>query len=160
MMKIRIILKKMSYENSRDNRILKSCLTTWFSNPKELHLTDPRMTYPFRFNQWVNLLYKGKDTETWGAFSGNWMVGMVSLEHLKEEGRIHLFHIYVDKEYRRKGIRKKLILKAEEQGKKTNAKALSLNIVSEKAEVVLLYEKMGFKLIKLKNKKMEMEKTV
>ena len=160
MMKIRIILKKMSYENSKHNRILKSCLTAWFSNPKELHLTDPRMTYPFRFNQWVNLLYKGKDTETWGAFSGNWMVGMVSLEHLQEEGRIHLFHIYVDKEYRRKGIRKKLILKAEEQGKKTNAKALSLNIVSEKAEVVLLYEKMGFKLIKLKNKKMEMEKTV
>jgi ribosomal protein S18 acetylase RimI-like enzyme len=159
-MKIRIILKKMSYENSKHNRILKSCLTAWFSNPKELHLTDPRMTYPFRFNQWVNLLYKGKDTETWGAFSGNWMVGMVSLEHLQEEGRIHLFHIYVDKEYRRKGIRKKLILKAEEQGKKTNAKALSLNIVSEKAEVVLLYEKMGFKLIKLKNKKMEMEKTV
>ena len=160
MMKIRIILKKMSYENSKHNRILKSCLTAWFSNPKELHLTDPRMTYPFRFNQWVNLLYKGKDTETWGAFSGNWMVGMVSLEHLQEEGRIHLFHIYVDKEYRRKGIRKKLILKAEEQGKKTNAKALSLNIISEKAEVVLLYEKMGFKLIKLKNKKMEMEKIV
>jgi ribosomal protein S18 acetylase RimI-like enzyme len=159
-MKIRIILKKMSYENSKHNRILKSCLTAWFSNPKELHLTDPRMTYPFRFNQWVNLLYKEKDTETWGAFSGKWMVGMVSLEHLQEEGRIHLFHIYVDKEYRRKGIRKKLILKAEEQGKKTNAKALSLNIVSEKAEVVLLYEKMGFKLIKLKNKKMEMEKTV
>ena len=150
----------MSYENSKHNRILKSCLTAWFSNPKELHLTDPRMTYPFRFNQWVNLLYKEKDTETWGAFSGKWMVGMVSLGHLQEEGLIHLFHIYVDKEYRRKGIRKKLILKAEEQGKKTNAKALSLNIVSEKAEVVLLYEKMGFKLIKLKNKKMEMEKTV
>ena len=160
MMKIRIILKKMSYENSRDNRILKSCLTTWFSNPKELHLTDPKMTYPFQFKQWVNLSYKGQNTETWGAFSGKWMVGIVSLEHLQEEGRIHLFHIYVDKEYRRKGIRKKLILKAEEQGKKTNAKALSLNIVSEKAEVVLLYEKMGFKLIKLKNKKMEMEKTV
>ena len=160
MMKIRIILKKMSYENSRDNRILKSCLTTWFSNPKELHLTDPRMTYPFRFNQWVNLLYKGKDTETWGAFSGKWMVGMVSLEHLKEEGRIHLFHIYVDKEYRRKGIRKKLILKAEEQGKKTKAKALTLNIVSGNSEAVALYEKMGFKLIESKNKKMKMKKTV
>ena len=160
MMKIRIILKKMSYENSKHNRILKSCLTAWFSNPKELHLTDPRMTYPFRFNQWVNLLYKEKDTETWGAFSGKWMVGMVSLEHLQEEGRIHLFHIYVDKEYRRKGIGKKLILKAEEQGKKTNAKTLTLNIVSGNAEAVLLYEKMGFKLIELKNKKMEMKKTV
>jgi len=160
MMKIRIILKKMSYENSRDNRILKSCLTTWFSNPKELHLTDPRMTYPFRFNQWVNLLYKEKDTETWGAFSGKWMVGIVSLEHLQEEGRIHLFHIYVDKEYRRNGIGKKLILKAEEQGKKTKAKALTLNIVSGNSEAVALYEKMGFKLIESKNKKMKMKKTV
>ncbi len=160
MMKIRIILKKMSYENSRDNRILKSCLTTWFSNPKELHLTDPKMTYPFQFKQWMNLSYKGQNTETWGAFSGKWMVGIVSLEHLQEEGRIYLFHIYVDKEYRRKGIGKKLILKAEKQGKKTNAKALTLNIVSGNAEAVLLYEKMGFKLIELKNKKMEMKKTV
>ena len=160
MMKISIILKKMSYENSRDNRILKSCLTTWFSNPKELHITDPRMTYPFRFNQWVNLLYKGKDTETWGAFSGKWMVGIVSLEHLQEEGRIHLFHIYVDKEYRRNGIGKKLILKAEEQGKKTKAKALTLNIVLGNSEAVALYEKMGFKLIESKNKKMKMKKTV
>jgi ribosomal protein S18 acetylase RimI-like enzyme len=160
MMKIRIILKKMSYENSRDNRILKSCLTTWFSNPKELHLTDPKMTYPFQFKQWVNLSYKGQNTETWGAFSGKWMVGIVSLEHLQEEGRIHLFHIYVDKEYRRNGIGEKLILKAEEQGKKTKAKALTLNIVSGNSEAVALYEKMGFKLIESKNKKMKMKKTV
>jgi len=160
MMKIRIILKKMSYENSRDNRILKSCLTTWFSNPKELHLTDPKMTYPFQFKQWMNLSYKGQNTETWGAFSGKWMVGIVSLEHLQEEGRIHLFHIYVDKEYRRNGIGEKLILKAEEQGKKTKAKALTLNIVSGNSEAVALYEKMGFKLIESKNKKMKMKKTV
>ena len=160
MMKIRIILKKMSYENSRDNRILKSCLTTWFSNPKELHLTDPKMTYPFQFKQWMNLSYKGQNTETWGAFSGKWMVGIVSLEHLQEEGRIHLFHIYVDKEYRRNGIGKKLILKAEEQGKKTKAKALTLNIISGNSEAVALYEKMGFKLIESKNKKMKMKKTV
>ena len=150
----------MSYENSRDNRILKSCLTTWFSNPKELHLTDPKMTYPFQFKQWVKHSYKGKNTETWGAFSGKWMVGIVSLEHLQEEGRIHLFHIYVDKEYRRNGIGKKLILKAEEQGKKTKAKALTLNIVSGNSEAVALYEKMGFKLIESKNKKMKMKKTV
>ena len=160
MMKISIILKKISYENSRDNRILKSCLTTWFSNPKELHLTDPKMTYPFQFKQWVNLSYKGQNTETWGAFSGKWMVGIVSLEHLQEEGRIHLFHIYVDKEYRRNGIGEKLILKAEEQGKKTKAKALTLNIVSGNSEAVALYEKMGFKLIESKNKKMKMKKTV
>ena len=150
----------MSYENSRDNRILKSCLTTWFSNPKELHLTDPKMTYPFQFKQWVNLSYKGQNTETWGAFSGKWMVGIVSLEHLQEEGRIHLFHIYVDKEYRRNGIGEKLILKAEEQGKKTKAKALTLNIISGNSEAVALYEIMGFKLIESKNKKMKMKKTV
>ena len=160
MMKIRIILKKMSYENSRDNRILKSCLTTWFSNPKELHLTDPRMPYPFRFNQWVNLSYKEKDTKTWGAFSGKWIVGMISLEHFHEESRIHLFHIYVDKEYRRQGIGKIFMDKAEEQAGKTHAKKLTLNVVLGNAEAVLLYEKMGFKLTQLKNKKMKMEKTV
>ena len=150
----------MSYENSDQSKILKSCLTSWFSNPKELHLTDPGMTYPFRFNQWVTRSYKDKQTETWVAFSDKWMVGMMSIEFFREENRIHLFHIYVDKEYRRNGIGKKLILKAEEQGKKTKAKALTLNIVSGNSEAVALYEKMGFKLIESKNKKMKMKKTV
>ena len=160
MMKVRINLKKMSYENSRDNRILKSCLATWFSNPKELHLTDPRITYPFRFNQWFNLSYKEKDTETWGAFSGKWIVGMINLEHFLEESRIHLFHIYVDKEFRRQGIGKNFMEKAEEQARKIHAKKLTLNVVRGNSEAVSLYEKMGFKLIESKNKKMEMEKTV
>lgn len=146
MMKIRIILKKMSYENSRDNRILKSCLTTWFSNPKELHLTDPGMAYPFQFRQWVNKSYKDKQTETWTAISDKWMVGMMSLEHLKEEGRCHLFHLYVDKKYRRQGIGKLFLDKAEEQTGKKHAKKLTLNVFPGNATGLSLYEKMGFKL--------------
>ena len=118
------------------------------------------MTYPFQFKQWMNLSYKGQNTETWGAFSGKWMVGIVSLEHLQEEGRIHLFHIYVDKEYRRNGIGEKLILKAEEQGKKTKAKALTLNIVSGNSEAHAIYKKMGYTIIDSNKKKLTMSKTV
>ena len=160
MMKIRIILKKMSYENSKHNRILKSCLTTWFSNPKELHLTDPRMTYPFQFTQWMNLSYKGQDTETWTAFSGKWVVGMISLRQIPEEKRVLLFHLYVNKQNRNQGIGQKLICKTEERTKENNSNMLTLNAVQGNSQALSLYEKMGFKLIELKNKKMEMEKTV
>lgn len=158
MMKIRIILKKMSYENSDQSKILKSCLTSWFSNPKELHLTDPRMTYPFRFNQWVNRSYKDKQTETWVAFSDKWMVGMMSIELFREESRIHLFHIYVDKEYRRQGIGKIFMDKAEEQAGKAHSKIITLNIIPGNAKALDLYKKMGFKSNESGKKKIKMVK--
>ena len=134
MMKIRIILKKMSYENSKHNRILKSCLTTWFSNPKELHLTDTRMTYPFQFTQWMNLSYKGQDTETWTAFSGKWVVGMISLRQIPEEKRVLLFHLYVNKQNRNQGIGQKLICKTEERMKENNSNKLTLNVIPRNYE--------------------------
>ena len=50
--------------------------------------------------------------------------------------------------------------KAEVQARKIHAKKLTLNVVRGNSKAVSLYEKMGFKLIESKNKKMEMEKTV
>jgi len=160
MMKIRIILKKMSYENSKHNRILKSCLTTWFSNPKELHLTDTRMTYPFQFTQWMNLSYKGQDTETWTAFSGKWVVGMISLRQIPEEKRVLLFHLYVNKQNRNQGIGQKLICKTEERTKENNSNMLTLNVVPGNSEALALYGKMGFTIVDSNKKKLTMTKTV
>jgi len=143
-MKADIIIKQMNYENLKHRKILKSCLSTWFSNPKELHLTDPRMSFPFRFNQWVKTSYKNKSTETWGAFSRNWMVGMCSLKKLSMEKQVHLYHVYIDKEHRRLGVGKKILKKILEQSKKTEANIITLNVVSGNTEAISLFEKMGF----------------
>jgi ribosomal protein S18 acetylase RimI-like enzyme len=159
-MKIRIILRKMSYENSKHRRILKSCLITWFSNPKELHLTNPNMTYPFKFNQWMNLSYKGQNTETWVAFLGDWVVGMISLKQISEEKRGHLFHLYVDKQNRSQGFEQKLIRKIEEKMKEHNLNILTLNVVPENSKALALYKKRGFNIIDSNKKKITMSKNV
>ena len=159
-MKIRIILRKMSYENSKHRRILKSCLITWFSNPKELHLTNPNMTYPFQFNQWMNLSYKGQNTETWVAFSGEWIVGMISLKKISEEKRGHLFHLYVNKQNRNQGFEQKLIRKIEEKMKEHNLNILTLNVVPKNSEALALYKKMGFTKIDSNKKIFTMSKNL
>tara|TARA_Y100000590_G_C15665708_1_gene994352 strand:- start:874 stop:1335 length:462 start_codon:yes stop_codon:yes gene_type:complete len=152
----------MNYENPKHKKVLKSCLGTWFSNPKDLHLTDPRMSFPFKFNQWVKISYNNKDSETWGAFSKNWMVGMCSMKKLPIEKQVHLYHIYVDKEHRRLGIGKKLIKKIIEQAKKTEMKIILLNVVAGNKVAISLYSKMGFiqekqgqniRLVKIFNRK-------
>ncbi|HJM47298.1 MAG TPA: GNAT family N-acetyltransferase [Candidatus Marinimicrobia bacterium] len=159
-MKIRIILKKMSYENSKHRRILKSCLTTWFSNPKELHLTNSNMTYPFKFNQWMTLSYKVQNTETWVAFLGEWVVGMISLKQISEEKRGHLFHLYINKQNRNQGFAQKLIRKIEEEMKEYNLKILTLNVVPGNSKALALYKKMGFTIIDSNKKKLTMSKNV
>ena len=161
-MNTKIIIKRMNYENPKHKNVLISCLGTWFSNPKDLHLTDPRMSFPFKFNQWVKISYNSNDSETWGAFSKDWMVGMCSMKNLPIEKQVHLYHMYVDKEYRRLGIGKKLIKKIIEQAKKTETKIISLNVVAGNKVAISLYSKMGFiqekqgqniRLIKILNKK-------
>ena len=47
-----ISIEKVSYENSKDCRILVAVLTNWFKNPKELNLIEPRLKYPFNFKKW------------------------------------------------------------------------------------------------------------
>lgn len=161
-MSTKIIIKRMNYENPKHKKVLKSCLGIWFSNPKDLHLTDPRMSFPFKFNQWVKISYNNNDSETWGAFSKNWMVGMCSMKKLPIEKQVQLYHVYVDKEHRRLGIGKKLIKKIIEQAKKTETKIISLNVVAGNTEAISLYSKMGFiqdkqgkniKLVKIFNSK-------
>ena len=50
-----ITIKKISYHNKKDARILEAVLTNWFKDPKELNLTDPKMSYPFNFKKWITL---------------------------------------------------------------------------------------------------------
>ena len=46
-----ITIEKISYQNKKDARILEAVLTNWFKDPKELNLTSPNMSYPFKFKK-------------------------------------------------------------------------------------------------------------
>ena len=63
-----IKIEKVSYNNSKDRQVLKTILSKWFENPKELNWTDPRLNYPFNFNRWVELTYKDNNVKSFPAF--------------------------------------------------------------------------------------------
>jgi ribosomal protein S18 acetylase RimI-like enzyme len=118
------------------------------------------MTYPFKFNQWMTLSYKVQNTETWVAFLGEWVVGMISLKQISEEKRGHLFHLYINKQNRNQGFAQKLIRKIEEEMKEYNLKILTLNVVPGNSKALALYKKMGFTIIDSNKKKLTMSKNV
>ena len=82
-----ITITKVSYSRQRDRKVLHSCLNNWFSDPKSLNLTDPRMRYPFRFEKWVKLSYSEGDKETWILRVDEWIVAYLSLSFVSEENR-------------------------------------------------------------------------
>lgn len=61
-------------------------------------------------------------------------------------------HLAVLKDFRRKGIGKKLILRWEEIAKKQGAHALVLQTIAKKTENVKFYESLGFRVIGLHEK--------
>jgi len=104
-----VTIKTVSYSNSSDRKIIQACLQNWFKNPKDLHLTSPQMTYPFDFRKWSALYYKGDDTTSLVALDKKWIVAYLSVKVIPENNQGVLFHLIVDREYRRKGLAKLLM---------------------------------------------------
>jgi len=60
------------------------------------------------------------------------------------ETRMHINQIIVDKEYKRKGIGKRLLEEAEKKAKELGIKVIDLFVSEKNAEAVNFYEKTGF----------------
>ena len=159
-MKFGILIKEMHYSSSKDRIVLSSCLKTWFSNPKDLHLTEPRMTYPFRFNQWINLSYTEQNTKTWVAFLDKWMVGMISVKLLKVKKCANLFHIFVDKSYSEKNIFETLIKTAENFAKQNNCSEIYYFLENRDMQLISESKNLGFAQMMTKKNQIKMVKSI
>ena len=147
-----ITITKVNYSKQRDRKVLQSCLKNWFSDPKALNLTDPRMSYPFRFEKWMKLSYSEGEKKTWILWENEWIVAYLSLSFVPEENRGHLFHLYVDREHRKRGHARKLIHQAESWAKDRNCTHLTLRVFSGNELAIKLYNSLGFELISRKEK--------
>jgi ribosomal protein S18 acetylase RimI-like enzyme len=116
------------------------------------------MTFPFRFNQWVKTSYNHEYTETWGAYSENWMVGMISMKWIPEKKYGHLFHLFVDKLYRNRGVGNKLMFAVETHAKKNHASKITLNVIPGNFPAIKLYENCGYSLVKSTKNQLKMKK--
>lgn len=138
-------IQTISYDDPKDRRILKACLSRWFENPKDLNLTDPRTTFPFNFQQWVRLSYGKRETTTLVSLDQDWIVGHISITLQNENTRGHIFHLIVDRNYRRMGTASQLIRAAEGFGRKKGIHHFTLRVTRKNLIGQELYLKFGYK---------------
>ncbi|MEE9189308.1 MAG: GNAT family N-acetyltransferase [Candidatus Neomarinimicrobiota bacterium] len=139
-----ITFEAVSYSNRNHQRILKSCFEKWFSDPKDLHLTAPSLKYPFNFKTWVKASYSSHLTQSYVLKLDNWIVGYMSLQLQPKNDFLHLFHVFVDKDYRKKGLGKLIINKAINVAKELSIPILTLYVNTENSAAINLYKQAGF----------------
>tara|TARA_B100000287_G_scaffold76886_1_gene68942 strand:- start:1650 stop:2132 length:483 start_codon:yes stop_codon:yes gene_type:complete len=150
----------MSYEKNEDIRILTSCLSKWFSNPKILHFTSPSMRYPFKMEQWKSLS-KSSQSTTLVIKSDNWILGHISIIMNNETKSAHIFHLIIDPKQQQKGYGGKLISFAEKFILKNNFKTITLNVLKKNQVAIKLYEEIGYTaIVKRKSKNIKMLKNL
>ena len=139
-----ITIEKVSYENTEHVRIVKACLETWFKNPKDLNLTAPQMTYPFNFNRWVANSYTLQSTQSFILKKNKWIIGYMSLQRQPKNDFVHLFHVFIDREYRSKGLSKLLVQHSISYAIENAIPAITLFVNPNNIVAIKLYESFGF----------------
>jgi len=139
-----ITIKKISYQNKKDARILETVLTNWFKDPKELNLTSPNMSYPFKFKKWVMLTDADQEIHSFVMKSEDWIIGMGSLRIIPDTKRAHAYHIFIDPEYRQQGLAKKMVHHLELLGRSEKMEVMTLRVVPKNKPAIKLYKKLGF----------------
>ena len=139
----RLSISSMSYEKKEDIRILTSCLSKWFSNPKVLNFVSPSMRYPFKIQQWINQSYSNQ-SNTLVLKLDNWIIGHISIRKNDQPKSAHIFHLIIDPDQQQKGYGKKLISHAEELIIKNNFKKITINVLINNQIAKNFYEKNGF----------------
>ncbi len=141
---MKVTLDTVLYSNTSDRIILQSCMQNWFRNPKDLQFTDPRMSYPFDFRKWCSLSYKEKNTKTFVIKKDKWIIGYISLKTVPEKKQAHLFHLFVDKEYRQLGLARMLIDHVVKLSKDLHLNYITLNVTPKNERAIIIYKAAGF----------------
>ena len=139
-------LEKISYSRKEDCRIMEPVLGEWFKDPKILNLVSPNLTYPFIFKNWVSKNYSKRQVPAISIviLKRRWIVGHISFRVKKNKA--HVFHLVIDKHYRRLGLAKMLIAEVEKHCSKL-CKTISLKILRKNPEAINLYKNLGYNVI-------------
>jgi len=139
-----ITIKKISYQNKKDARILEAVLTNWFKDPKELNLTDPKMSYPFNFKKWITLTYANQEIHSFAIKSDDWIIGIGNLMIIPETKRAHVLHIFIDPDYRQQGLAEKMVRHLELLARSEKMEVMTFRVMPKNIPAIKLYKKLGF----------------
>ena len=139
-----ITIEKISYQNKKDVRILETVLTNWFKDPKELNLTSPNMSYPFNFKKWVALTDANQENHSFVMKSEDWIIGIGNLMIIPGTKKAHALHIFIDPDYRQKGLAEKMVRHLELLGRSEKMEFMTLRVVPKNKPAIKLYNKLEF----------------
>ena len=139
-------LEKISYSRKEDCRIMESTLGRWFKDPKILNLVSPNLTYPFNFKDWVSKNYSKNHLPaiSFVILKKRWIIGHISFRI--ENDKAYLFHLVIDKQYRRLGLAKMLIAEVEKHALRMR-KTVTLKILQKNKEALKLYKSLGYTVV-------------
>ena len=139
-----IKIENISYQNKKNARILEAVLANWFKNPKELNLVDPTISYPFRYNKWVNLNYLDPDIRTVVMKTNKWVIGIGSMRTIPNTKTVEIFHIFIDAEYRRQKLGKQILDYFESLALKESAELMVTRIMLKNTAAKALLNSEGY----------------
>ena len=145
MVKQEYTLEEISYSRKEDCRIMESVLLQWFSNPKTLNYVSPRISYPFKFKKWLSIFYLPTKNKiiTIVLKHNNWIIGHMSLDIYSTHAEI--FHFIIDKQYRRKGLGKKMLLEIENHAVKVGIETIISNVIKKNSPAIQFFKNSGYK---------------
>lgn len=141
---MKVTLDTVSYSNPNERKMLKSCMNNWFSNPRDLQFTDPRILFPFDFRKWCALSYNEENIKTFVIKKEGWIVAYLSVKVIPEKKQAHFFHLFVDHDHRRGGLAKKLLNHAIKYADNLELNYITLNVVSKNERGISIYKAAEF----------------
>ncbi len=144
---LKLSISSMSYEKKDDIKVLNSCLSQWFSNPKILHFVSPSMRYPFKIQQWVNQSYT-KQSNTLVLKLDNWIIGHLSFRTNDQTKTAKIYHLIIEPNHRRMGYGAQLISHTERLIINSKIERITINVQNNNQIAKNFYEQNGFSAVK------------
>lgn len=95
----------------------------------------------------VSEYYSERNGGFWVAIDGKRMVGMFGLEPSGEEA-MELRRMYVDPDFRRRGIARRMLDFAEQESRRRNRPRMNLSTSELQREALVLYRNAGYALVR------------
>ena len=118
-------LEEISFSKKEHRIIMESALNKWFAIPKILNFVEPKITYPFKFKNWLSIYGENKNKTTILILRHNhWIIGYVSIIIDDNKGRI--LHLFIDPDYRRQGFGSILLTEIENYSRESGVITIQL----------------------------------
>ena len=153
-------LEEISFSKKEHRAIMESALNKWFAIPKILNFVEPKITYPFKFKNWLSIYGENKNKTTILILRHNhWIIGYVSI--IIDDNKGTILHLFIDPDYRRQGFGSILLTEIENYSRESGVITIQLRTQKKNKISLDFFTKLKYqKNQKRKSKYIRMKKSL